>query len=155
MTLSQELDRAGITRGQLAEKLGVNRKTVTRMGEKVSEEVLKILSEFSGEDLEFHSRGWKIKDEKLHWQGMIFGHGSEYDYEFSASKISHIRRELKVRDNDVTALMDWLGGVGFPREFVQDVKDNRVCPNVVDMRKPHIEGGRPIPIRVFPFGERG
>ena len=46
MKLTDELTAKGLSRGKLAELLGVSRKTVTRMGEEVTDEVLKVLAEF-------------------------------------------------------------------------------------------------------------
>jgi hypothetical protein len=44
MTLTEELDRVNLTKSELAERLGVNRKTIQRMGEEITDEVRKILN---------------------------------------------------------------------------------------------------------------
>lgn len=45
MNLTEELKAKGLTKQELADLLGVSRKTVTRMGEEVSSEVMKVISE--------------------------------------------------------------------------------------------------------------
>jgi len=44
MGLTEELARVSITKTQLAEELGVNRKTVQRMGEDITPEVRRVLN---------------------------------------------------------------------------------------------------------------
>ncbi len=44
-TLTEALESAGITKIELAEKLGVSRKTVTRMGDTITPEVVRVLAE--------------------------------------------------------------------------------------------------------------
>lgn len=45
MGLTVELTRRGLGKGELAELLGVNRKTISRMGEEIEPKVQKILDE--------------------------------------------------------------------------------------------------------------
>jgi len=170
MLLKDELKRFGVSQGRLAEALGKSRATINRMrDEEASEEVLsalRILAELpeklaSGGAIEvevntplydyFKERAWDVRDGKLHWLGMSFGHGSEYDYEYSPAKIEFVRGLLK-QHGSVAAAFGWLQPVEFPRVFVEDVSKGKVCPCVVDMKPPKLEGGRPIPVRVFPFG---
>ena len=51
MNLTSELMSRGLTRTKLAELLKVSRKTVQRMGEDVSDEVLKVLADYVPESI--------------------------------------------------------------------------------------------------------
>lgn len=101
-------------------------------------------------------RRWKIDGDKVWFLGDLFGHGSEWDFEYSAAKILHIRRLLK--HGDVASVASELSGLGgfidgkwvpaHPAKMVQDVKNNVVCPRIVD----EVEGpGHSIAVGVNPW----
>ena len=106
--------------------------------------------EIPGKWLNVLKGGWTIHKGQLYWQGGVFGHGSEWDYSYSPAKIYHIRRLLN-QMGSVAAVADWVKPVQFDRSFIQAVKDNAVCPIVVDMVDASIDGGKRIPSRVYPF----
>ncbi len=145
------------TKTDLAKRLGVSKALIGKWDE-IPEKYLKELEEDLPEGIA--ERHWWVREDKLHWGQMgtrglrvdVYGHGSEYDYDYSMAMINHIRSLLDLH-KEVQAVFEWVNPTAFPRAFIEDVKKDCVCPNTVDMRKQ--EGGRPIPIRVFPFGERG
>ena len=164
MKIQQYLAQENMTRAELAKKLGVSRAAVYKWDE-IPDKHLKILmgeieepvnlSKVDEEDascppIGVSERNWKIVDDKLHWQGEVFGHGSDWDYNYSPAKILHIR-ELLRQMGSVEAVYNWIQPVQFEKDFIEAVSKDLVCPIVVDMVFPRIEGGRPIPRRVYPF----
>ena len=158
MDMTEYLTGKNWTKTDLAKRLGVSKALVGRW-EEIPEKYQKVLDSELPEDIAY--RDWWIHKDHLHW-GMMgkagrlnvhtFGHGSEFDYNYSMAKIEFIRKLLK-QLGSVQAVVEWVHPVEFENQFVKDVKEDIVCPNVVDMRKPPIEGGRPVPKRVFPFGD--
>ena len=153
MKLEDYLNEMNCTKADLGKRLGVSKALVGRWDE-IPEKYQKILDEELPDDI--HHRDWWVRGERLYWQvdsrGPIrdYGHGSEYDYDFSMAKIDFIRRLIKQLGSP-QAVIEWVKPVEFPNEFILDVHKDCVCPNVVDMRKGE---GRAVPTRVFPFGER-
>jgi hypothetical protein len=156
-----------MTRADLAKKLGVSRAAVYKWDE-IPDKWEKVLmgeieepvnlDKVSEEDASIPpvgvaSRDWRVEGEKIHWQGEVFGHGSEWDYNYSASKIGHIRGLLE-RMGSVDAVYNWIQPVQFGKDFIVAVSKDLVCPIIVDMVYPKI-GGSPIPKRVYPFGGEG
>lgn len=165
MLLSDYLAVEITTKAELSRRLGVSKVAVSKWVE-IPEKHLKVLmgeieepvnlDKVSKEDAScppvgVASRDWRVEGEKIHWQGDVFGHGSEWDYNYSASKILHIR-ELLRQMGSVDAVFNWLQPVQFGKDFIDAVKKDLVCPIIVDMVYPKI-GDRPIPKRVYPFGE--
>ena len=167
MGLKAELERAGLTKVELAKFLSVSRQTVMRMGDEVTPEVEKVLSTLITIDnpsyakyLEDHPEYnvqhsnkvaigvdladekdesiivgkpkdglmWSVRGDKVTWLGSEFGHGSEWDYNYSAAKIFHIRRLLE-QIGTIQGVMDFCNGI-FENSFIQDVSKNCVCPNI-------------------------
>ena len=163
MLLSEYLESEKTTRAELSRRLGVSKAAISKW-EEIPENHLKILmgeieepvnlSEVDEKDascppIGVSARNWKIVDGKLHWQGSVFGHGSEWDYNYSPAKIIHIRELLK-QMGSVEAVYNWIQPVQFDKDFIEAVSKDLVCPIVVDMVFPKI-GDRPIPKRVYPF----
>jgi len=163
MKLSDYLSSEGISKSELAKRLGVSRGAVSQWVD-IPEGHMKALNESrepedaeieesvpAPEGWEFLSRNWRIKGEKLIWQGGIFGHGSDWDYNYSPARIFQIRRLLKDLGS-VAAVLEFSGAVQMDAGLLNDIQKDIVCPIVVDMMKVRIEGGRPVPKRVYPFG---
>ena len=159
MKVTDYLKREGITKTELSLWLGVNKSLVGRW-EDIPEKHMATLDARLPEGIV--SRDWSVREDRLHWRVkmpngdirvMKYGHGSEWDYEYSMGKIDFIRGLIK-QLGGVGAVIEWVKPVMFPSQFIHDVHKDCVCPNVVDMRKARIEGGKPVPVRVFPFGER-
>ena len=163
MKVDKYLESEGLNKSELASKLGVSRAAISQWDE-IPDKHLKILmgeieepvnlSKVDEEDAScppvgVSERNWKIVDDKLHWQGEVFGHGSDWDYNYSPARISYIRDLLK-RLGSVQAVYDWIQPVQFEKDFIEAVSKDMVCPIVVDMVFPRI-GGRPVPKRVYPF----
>ena len=160
MLLSDYLNESGETKASLSRRLGISAPAIQKWVEIPEKYLLQlsipeatepeIQNSEEGDDWEFHSRSWKVKDDKLIWQGASFGHGSEWDYNYSPAKIFHIRGLLKQLGR-VQAVYEWVQPIAFDRSFIEAVHKNEVCPIVVDMKK---RGGIIIPKRVYPFGEQ-
>ncbi len=102
-------------------------------------------------------RRWRVEGDRVCFLGEWYGHGSEWDFEYSPAKINHIRRLLK--HGTVRSVTEELSGLGgfidgkwvpaHPERMVRDVKDNVVCPRIVD----EVEGpGRSLVVAVDPWG---
>lgn len=61
--LTEELTKANLTKQELADRLGVNRKTIQRMGEEVTPEVQTILNECREPDYEWQTVSKDILNE--------------------------------------------------------------------------------------------
>jgi len=100
MNLTSELMSRGLTRTKLAELLKVSRKTVQRMGEDVSDEVLKVLADYVPESIVrkepsdytrdevtalIKRRGGLEAETKPPKQGTSASWGKETDYEICQS----------------------------------------------------------------------
>lgn len=165
MNLDEYLSSTGITKTDLAKKLGVSRAAVSQWKE-IPEKWMKVLSGEVEEPVNLPdvpleepvelpegvvSREWRVVGDKLEWCGGVFGHGSEWDYNYSPSRITYIRGLLK-QMGSVQAVYEWIQPVQFDKAFIKAVHEDRVCPIVIDMLAPKV-GGRPVPKRVYPFGE--
>ena len=158
MKLSDYLVERGLTQKDVSELCGVSMAAVSQW-ESIPEkrfEALKIAPEVELPD-DVAYRDWWVRDDRLHWKidGEVFsyGHGSENDYDYSHAKIEFIRELLK-KVGGSGAVIEYMRPIEFPSDFIRDVEKGNICPNVVDMMKPEIEGGRPVPKRVYPFGEQ-
>ena len=130
MLLTDYLTENGKTKAGIAKELELSPSAVSQWKE-IPEKWMQVLK-----------GGWAVHKDRLYWQGSTFGHGSDWDYNYSPAKIFHIRGLLKMLGS-VSAVVDWVHPVQFEREFIQAVKDDNVCPKVVDNEsKP-----------VYPFGE--
>jgi hypothetical protein len=71
MGLTEELDRANLTKSELADRLGVNRKTIQRMGEDIPPEVQSILNECREPDYKWETVTPTFMEElKSHGRGV-------------------------------------------------------------------------------------
>lgn len=104
-------------------------------------------------------RRWHIEGDKVFFNGSWFGHGSKWDFEYSPAKIRYIRRLIK--ESGVKGTVQTLEGLGsvqdgtfipaHPREMVEDVNHDRVCPVIVDEMESRFEGGATVARRVDPW----
>ena len=159
MKLSEYLKENRQTKTGLATWLGINKSLVGRWDE-IPEKYAVMLESKLPEGVV--ARDWCIRKDHLNWKVMApngeirvkrYGHGSEWDYEFSMAKIDFIRSLIK-QLGSVGGVIEWIRPVEFPASFIADVSKDCVCPSVVDMHKNKVDGGKPIPVRVFPFGPR-
>jgi len=130
MLLSEYLERTGKTKAGISRELDLSASAISQWKD-IPEKWEKVLD-----------GGWAVHKGRLYWQGSTFGHGSEWDYNYSPAKIFHIRRLLEELGS-VQAVWEWVQPIAFERDFIQAVKDDVVCPIVVDASKE----------RVYPFGE--
>ena len=166
MRVDEYLSQEGISKAGLAERLGISRAAISQWDE-IPEKWMKALAgeieervylpdgneaDASVPSVGVASRQWKVVGDKLHWQGGVFGHGSEWDYNYSPAKIRYIRGLLK-QMGSVQAVYDWIQPVQFDRGFIEAVHKDVVCPIVVDMVFTKV-GNVPIPKRVYPFGDK-
>ena len=75
-----------------------------------------------------HGIAWFISGDKITWLGSEFGHGSEWDYNYSAAKIFHIRRLLE-QVGSVQGVFEFCNCI-FEKDLIRDVSKNVVCPNI-------------------------
>ena len=141
MKLDKWLEIHGKSKADVARILELSRAAVTKWDE-IPEKWLGVLD-----------GGWLVHKDRLYWQGSTFGHGSEWDYSYSAHKIFFIRQLLKDLGS-VQAVSEWVSPVQFGSGFIQAVKDDVVCPMVTDMVEGRIKGGKAIPKLVYPFGDK-
>jgi len=158
MSLKVELKKVGLTKQDLADRLGVNYRTVLRMGDEVSAEVSQLLAgvlsapddelpEELDEPVELSSvlsrrvmsRGWKLLGEKVRWLGSDWGHGSEWDFEFSAAKLSQVERMVNPRES------------GLSDEAISDLKKGILCPIIVDEIESKYVNSEGYRLRNVPF----
>jgi len=149
MKLSSYLESRGWTKSDLAKRLGVSKVLVGKWDE-IPEKYLEVLEADLPEGVAY--RDWWTRGDRLFWkvgsEVREYGHGSVWDYEYSMAKIDFIKDLLRSLGS-VQAVVEWIGM--FPAEFIRDVEKGVVCPNVVDMKKPRLEGGDPVPQRVEPW----
>lgn len=163
MSLKGELKRVGLTKQDLADRLGVTYRTVLRMGDEISEEVRIILSgtlsapdeelpEELDEPVEFSVvlsrrvmfRGWSVSGEKVSWQGQEWGRGSEWDFEYSAAKLLQVQRMFNKSES------------GLSDAAITDLENGNICPIIVDeIESAHIDVTghrlRNVPFRCNPW----
>jgi len=113
-------------------------------------------------------REWKLKGEKVYWQQKWWGHGSDYDFQYSASQLRRWGKALKQSTNQ-----ELFNRTQFRRDNVSgnvpgidctpdqntaqmlaifsDVRSNTICPIVVDEIENRWVNGKPMSLRVNPW----
>jgi hypothetical protein len=140
MKMADYIAKRGWTQKDLADRLGVSKALVGRWDDIPEKFWDKLKVDVPG-------RAWWVEGDRLHFRGSSYGHGSQWDGEYSAAKIDHIRSVLK-QVGSVQGAIDWVHPVTFPSGFIQDVQKDMVCPKVVDMVVN--ERGNEIPVVVVP-----
>jgi transcriptional regulator with XRE-family HTH domain len=170
MKLDNFLKGSGWTRADLSRKLGISKPAISKWDEVplkwvsvlegiLVNEVDLVLPPFSDEVEELAIvplrhvvfRGWRIKGEKVYWQRRWWGRGSERDFEFSAATLVHIRKYIKVHGLSGAVQILSTGGADFNSELLREVRDNVVCPVIVDELEPRFAGGASVPFRCNPW----
>lgn len=173
MGLKDELRKVGLSKQELANKLGVSYRTILRMDDDVSEEVEVLLSGLLSspvsddvyeeqeikEEVEPLSvvpirrvvvRNWKVKGEKVFWQRRWWGRGFR-DFEFSAATLVHLGKHVKSHGVGGAAQILSAGGADFDSELLRAVRDNSICPIIVDEIEPRFAGGASVPFSCDPW----
>lgn len=75
-----------------------------------------------------HGLPYSVKGNKVTWLGSEFGHGSEWDENYSADKILHIRKLLQ-NTGSIEGVFDFCGGM-FEKSLIIDVSKNNVLPRI-------------------------
>ncbi len=134
MKLEDFLDRSGMTKAAVADFCQVTRSALTKW-EEVPDKHMVLLSSFLKEKVVTDETvNFLTKEEKRRQDRKAagidlddYGSGSEWDREYSASKIEFIRKML-TELGSVSAVYDWIRPVQFERSFIEDVHKNVVEP---------------------------
>ena len=151
MKLSDYLESEGISAAELSRRLGISKAAISKWDE-IPEKWLSVI--LNAQDLSEaidkkypdkteekpkgskgvihgkskHGLPYSVKGNKVTWLGSEFGHGSEWDENYSADKILHIRKLLQ-NTGSIEGVFEFCGGM-FEKSLIIDVSKNNVLPRI-------------------------
>ena len=142
LTVEKALRLTGLTRAELARKLGISKQAASKWVDVPAKWVPVIHAMVAGESSVAHQievaersvedvPSWvknepKRKPKKRRFKG--YGSGSKYDGVYSRMKIDHIRNLLEERGGDVDAVFNYIQPIQWDKQFIHDVSVNKVEP---------------------------